>query len=495
MSTCCRCGGTPADPTAAPRSRPRTGPAPDPARSCPPGSAPGPPAHAGCPASHRVGIVPSVQASGVAFVQDRPPRPVLPWPYVRTDERGKDHGYPEPDASRRGGRGADRPGDPRGEAGRAHPVPRVGRAGTGQPPDPVERAGRGRRAPDARHRPGEDHDFTAEPRWAERFEEQARKTAEAWQDPDAWEGNTSLTGNKEGMPAEFIAGIVFGECVVHGWDLAAATGREPGFPPEVVQAAWEQIVPTAEMMAARRVRPRGPRAGGRAAARPRPRLAGTATRTGSPEPGGPRIPAARGSRRERGPRALPLRHVFEFFDPRTLRPVTHRHVPCRRRPLGAVQLGDGRPVGRDARAAGRGHRRLPQQPRMDRGHHPRPRLARHGRRAHEGPYFQSANADKHAEAAHRLRDAGRAYYCDCGREAVVARTGDQHKGYDGFCRDRGLEPGPGRALRFRTPTRARPPSSTCCAASPSSRTPSWRTSSSPAPTGRSPSCWPTRSTT
>lgn len=94
--------------------------------------------------------------------------------------------------------------------------------------------------------PGEDHDFTAEPRWAERFEEQARKTAEAWQDPAAWEGNTSLTGGKEEMPAEFIAGILFGECVLHGWDLAVATGREPGFPPEVVQAAWEQIVPMAE---------------------------------------------------------------------------------------------------------------------------------------------------------------------------------------------------------------------------------------------------------
>lgn len=95
--------------------------------------------------------------------------------------------------------------------------------------------------------PGEEHDFTAEPGWAERFEAQARKTAEAWQDPAAWEGDTSLTGGKEGMPAPFIAGILFVESVVHGWDLAAATGREPGFSPEVVQAAWEQVVPMAEM--------------------------------------------------------------------------------------------------------------------------------------------------------------------------------------------------------------------------------------------------------
>jgi glutamyl-tRNA synthetase len=70
---------------------------------------------------------------------------------------------------------------------------------------------------------------------------------------------------------------------------------------------------------------------------------------------------------------------------------------------------------------------------------------------YEGPYFQSHNLPQHTEAAARLYQQGRAYYCDCTRDAVVARTGDQHRGYDGYCRDRGLEPGPGRALRFRAP--------------------------------------------
>jgi glutamyl-tRNA synthetase len=73
------------------------------------------------------------------------------------------------------------------------------------------------------------------------------------------------------------------------------------------------------------------------------------------------------------------------------------------------------------------------------------------RGSYEGPYFQSAYAAEHTAAATRLYGEGRAYYCDCTRDDVIARTGNQHTGYDGFCRDRGLGPGPGRALRFRTP--------------------------------------------
>ncbi|WP_179646476.1 glutamate--tRNA ligase [Spinactinospora alkalitolerans] len=69
----------------------------------------------------------------------------------------------------------------------------------------------------------------------------------------------------------------------------------------------------------------------------------------------------------------------------------------------------------------------------------------------EGPYFQSTYAGKHREAAEQMFKDGRAYYCDCTREQVQERRDNPHLGYDGFCRDRGLEPGPGRALRFRVP--------------------------------------------
>ena len=70
----------------------------------------------------------------------------------------------------------------------------------------------------------------------------------------------------------------------------------------------------------------------------------------------------------------------------------------------------------------------------------------------EGPYFQSAFAAAHVAAAHRLYEAGAAYYCDLTAEEIQARaTARGTPGYDGYSRDRGLGPAPGRVLRFRVP--------------------------------------------
>jgi glutamyl-tRNA synthetase len=65
----------------------------------------------------------------------------------------------------------------------------------------------------------------------------------------------------------------------------------------------------------------------------------------------------------------------------------------------------------------------------------------------EGPHRQSERADAYRQAAARLHAAGRAYFCDCTREDVEART-KGGSGYDGWCRDRDLTSG---ALRFRSP--------------------------------------------
>ncbi|MCU1504674.1 MAG: glutamyl-tRNA synthetase [Ilumatobacteraceae bacterium] len=72
--------------------------------------------------------------------------------------------------------------------------------------------------------------------------------------------------------------------------------------------------------------------------------------------------------------------------------------------------------------------------------------------AFEGPYFQSANAALHVAAAHRLFEAGHAYYCDLSPEEIQARAKASGKpGYDGYSRARGLAAGPGRVLRFKVP--------------------------------------------
>ena len=70
----------------------------------------------------------------------------------------------------------------------------------------------------------------------------------------------------------------------------------------------------------------------------------------------------------------------------------------------------------------------------------------------EGPYFQSQYAEAHMAAAHRLFEAGAAYYCDLTSEQIQERAKAAGlNGYDGYSRDRGLGPGPGRVLRFRVP--------------------------------------------
>ena len=71
----------------------------------------------------------------------------------------------------------------------------------------------------------------------------------------------------------------------------------------------------------------------------------------------------------------------------------------------------------------------------------------------EGPYFQSERGSLYSEAIERLVAAGAAYACDCTPDQVAARARERGgpPGYDGHCRDRGLGPGPGRMVRFRTP--------------------------------------------
>ncbi|MEV7547385.1 TIGR03086 family metal-binding protein [Streptomyces sp. NPDC089915] len=60
--------------------------------------------------------------------------------------------------------------------------------------------------------------------WRERLPRALGELAEAWRDPAAWTGMTRAGGVD--LPGAVAAAVAADELVVHGWDLARATGQE-----------------------------------------------------------------------------------------------------------------------------------------------------------------------------------------------------------------------------------------------------------------------------
>jgi uncharacterized protein (TIGR03086 family) len=67
-------------------------------------------------------------------------------------------------------------------------------------------------------------DFTAEPGYAQAYQAQIDKAVDAWSTPEAWAGDRSVMG--AAMPAADIAAMLIMEMVLHGWDVAKATGQD-----------------------------------------------------------------------------------------------------------------------------------------------------------------------------------------------------------------------------------------------------------------------------
>ncbi|MQA78074.1 MAG: TIGR03086 family protein [Streptosporangiales bacterium] len=107
--------------------------------------------------------------------------------------------------------------------------------------------GAGRKAPTPPPAENEsDVDLTKADDWAGDLVAQLERTAAAWSAPEAWEGTTSMVGPTP-MPAPMIGGMVVGELVLHGWDLAQATDQRPVWDDDVLAFVHGELENTAQM--------------------------------------------------------------------------------------------------------------------------------------------------------------------------------------------------------------------------------------------------------
>jgi uncharacterized protein (TIGR03086 family) len=77
------------------------------------------------------------------------------------------------------------------------------------------------------------------PTWQSTLTSRVERVGVAWADPAAWEGSSELAG-LEFSNAEW-GRIALTELVVHGWDLAQATGQQLELPEETVRSCYEHV--------------------------------------------------------------------------------------------------------------------------------------------------------------------------------------------------------------------------------------------------------------
>lgn len=76
-----------------------------------------------------------------------------------------------------------------------------------------------------------------DPDWRTLLPQRLDELAAAWKDPAAWQGMTWAGGVE--LPAEVMGGVAVDELVLHGWDLARATGQSFSADPASTQACFE----------------------------------------------------------------------------------------------------------------------------------------------------------------------------------------------------------------------------------------------------------------
>jgi uncharacterized protein (TIGR03086 family) len=88
-------------------------------------------------------------------------------------------------------------------------------------------------------------DFAAQPDFAARYRAQVDRALEAWADPAAWDRKLDMMGSA--TPASDIAALNIAEMILHGWDLAVATGQEYTVTHAAAVVALDAITANAEL--------------------------------------------------------------------------------------------------------------------------------------------------------------------------------------------------------------------------------------------------------
>jgi uncharacterized protein (TIGR03086 family) len=88
-------------------------------------------------------------------------------------------------------------------------------------------------------------DFAAEDGYAAAYRAQLDRALAAWAAPGIWDTEIDTGGGT--MPAPKMAEMILMEMVLHGWDLARATGQDFSVPDPVAETALRAVTESAEL--------------------------------------------------------------------------------------------------------------------------------------------------------------------------------------------------------------------------------------------------------
>ena len=79
--------------------------------------------------------------------------------------------------------------------------------------------------------------------WRRQIPRRLAALADAWADPAAWDGTTTVAGLE--LPGEVAGVVALDELIVHSWDIAVSSGQRFTCPDDLVAAATGFVAPIA----------------------------------------------------------------------------------------------------------------------------------------------------------------------------------------------------------------------------------------------------------